>query len=193
MRPISIIALAFCLGISGLVLADAPRVRLQTTHGDIVLELVPDKAPKTVANFLGYVKAGFYDGTIFHRVIDNFMIQGGGFTVDFERKKTQPPIVNEAGNGLKNVIGSVAMARTGDPHSATAQFFINVSSNDFLNFQTATFAQGWGYAVFGNVVEGMDVVAGIKGLPTGPGGPFGKDVPQETVIIEKATVMEKSS
>ncbi len=193
MRVLPIIGLTFCLSLCGTVLADAPQVKLQTSQGDIVLELAQEKAPKTVANFLSYVKEGFYDGTVFHRVINNFMIQGGGFTTDFKRKKTHPPIINEADNGLRNAIGTVAMARTGDPHSATAQFFINVSSNNFLDFQTTRHPQGWGYAVFGKVVEGMDVVMKIKTLPTGPGGPFGKDVPREIVVIEKAMLLEESS
>ena len=151
--------------------ADAPRVKLVTSMGEVVIELAPDKAPATVENFLTYVNDGFYDGTVFHRVIDGFMIQGGGFGPDFERKTTRPPIRNEADNGLKNDTGTVAMARTSDPHSATAQFFINVKDNDFLN-HTAPNPRGWGYAVFGRVVEGMDVVESIKKVPTGNRGSY---------------------
>ncbi|WP_455375451.1 peptidylprolyl isomerase [Kaarinaea lacus] len=164
-------------------------VKLQTNLGDIVLELNDEKAPKTVANFLGYVNDGFYNGTIFHRVIDNFMIQGGGFTESLQKKGTKAPIENEASNGLKNVKGSIAMARTNAPHSATAQFFINVVNNDFLDYRNPT-PRGWGYAVFGKVVQGMDVVDKIRKIPTGPGGQFPKDVPQSPVIIENASVVE---
>jgi peptidyl-prolyl cis-trans isomerase B (cyclophilin B) len=164
---------------------DNPKVRLQTSQGAITLELDATAAPATVENFLGYVDAGFFDGTIFHRVIPGFMIQGGGFTESYERKSTRDSVNNEADNGLKNDRGTIAMARTSDPHSATAQFFINVSGNNFLN-HTAKSAQGWGYAVFGRVVEGMDVVDSIAALPTGQGGPFRKDVPQVAVVIEKA-------
>ena len=167
--------------------ADAPRVKLVTSMGEVVIELAPDKAPATVENFLAYVKDGFYDGTVFHRVIDGFMIQGGGFGPDFERKTTRPPIRNEADNGLKNDTGTVAMARTSDPHSATAQFFINVKDNDFLN-HTAPNPRGWGYAVFGRVVEGMDVVERIKKVPTGNRGAY-RDVPRQPVVIESATVV----
>jgi cyclophilin family peptidyl-prolyl cis-trans isomerase len=166
--------------------ASHPRVEMQTTMGNIVLELDPEKAPKTVANFLQYVNDGFYDGTIFHRVIDGFMIQGGGFTPEYQRKETRGSILNEADNGLKNKVGTIAMARTMDPHSATAQFFINVADNDFLDHQDKT-PRGWGYAVFGHVVKGMDVVNKIKAIPTGPGGPFPSDVPQTPVIIKQVT------
>ncbi len=167
--------------------ADAPRVKLVTSMGEVVIELAPDKAPATVENFLAYVKDGFYDGTVFHRVIDGFMIQGGGFGPDFERKTTRAPIRNEADNGLKNDNGTVAMARTSDPHSATAQFFINVKDNDFLN-HTAPNPRGWGYAVFGRVVKGMDVVERIKKVPTGNRGAY-RDVPRQPVVIESATVV----
>lgn len=168
--------------------AAKPRVSLQTNLGTIVVELYPDKAPKTVANFLQYVKDGFYNGTIFHRVIRNFMIQGGGFTTDFQRKSTRAPIVNEADNGLGNARGTIAMARTFEPHSATSQFFINVVDNPRLDFSSAT-PRGWGYCVFGKVVKGMDVVDKIRKLPTGARGPFGSDVPLETVVIEKASLL----
>ena len=164
------------------------KVTLTTNHGDIVLMLNAEKAPKTVENFLTYVKAGHYDGTIFHRVIPNFMIQGGGFTTDMEQKPTNDPIENEANNGLSNTIGSIAMARTMDPHSASCQFFINVKDNDFLNFKNESM-QGWGYCVFGQVVEGMDVVETIKNVDTGNYSVH-QDVPVESVIIEKAIVTE---
>lgn len=166
--------------------ADAPRVILETNKGNIVLELYPDKAPKTVANFLQYVQEGYYTNTIFHRVINGFMIQGGGFSPKYERKTTRAPIINEADNGLKNDKGSIAMARTADPHSASAQFFINVADNEFLNFKAKN-PRGWGYAVFGKVVQGMDVVDTIKRIPTVAAGPFRQDVPRDTVIIVRAT------
>ncbi len=164
-----------------------PRVLLQTNHGDIVLELDAAKAPNTVQNFVTYVNDGFYDGTIFHRVISNFMIQGGGFEPGMQQKPTKAPIDNEAANGLKNEKYSVAMARTNDPHSATAQFFINTVDNDFLNF-TAPNTQGWGYAVFGKVVEGTDTIDKIKDVRTGNRG-FHQNVPMEDVIITKAEVL----
>ncbi len=165
-----------------------PKVTLETSMGNIVLELYPDKAPKTVENFIAYVKDGHYDGVIFHRVIPNFMIQGGGMTEDMQEKPTRAPIENEANNGLKNDEGTIAMARTSDPHSATAQFFINVKNNDFLNFSAPT-PQGWGYAVFGKVVEGMDVVHKIEKVQTGNRAGH-QDVPLDPVIITKATVSE---
>lgn len=170
--------------------AAQPQVELRTSMGRITLELYPDKAPQTVENFLQYVKNGFYDGTIFHRVIPNFMIQGGGFTPDFSQKKTRAPVRNEAGNGLKNTTGTIAMARTSDPHSATAQFFINIADNDFLNFSAPT-QQGHGYCVFGKVIKGMDVVDKIAGVATGPRPPH-RDVPLQPVIIERAYVIEIS-
>jgi peptidyl-prolyl cis-trans isomerase B (cyclophilin B) len=168
-------------------------VALDTNHGRIVLELWDDKAPETVRNFLDYVAAGFYDGTLFHRVIPNFMIQGGGFDPQQRQKPTRPPIRNEADNGAANTRGTVAMARTNDPHSATAQFFINLKDNGFLNHSGKN-AQGWGYAVFGKVVEGMDVVDRIAGVRTAQGR-ISEAVPTEPVVIEKATrneVAEKS-
>jgi cyclophilin family peptidyl-prolyl cis-trans isomerase len=170
---------------------EATVVTMETNFGKIVLELDAEKAPKTVENFVQYVKDGFFDDTIFHRVIDGFMIQGGGFTADYQQKKTRDPIENEANNGLKNERGTIAMARTSDPHSATAQFFINVKDNNFLNFSQPTM-QGWGYTVFGKVVEGMDVVDKIKNTPTGSGGPFPTDVPQTQVIIEKVSLQDKT-
>lgn len=164
-----------------------PQVQLETNHGNIIIELNQDKAPNTVANFLSYVEDGFYDGTIFHRVIENFMIQGGGFDEDFQQKQTKAPIENEADNGLSNKRGALAMARTNDPHSASSQFFINTVDNDFLDFKGKA-PSGWGYAVFGEVVEGMDVVDEIRKLKTTMRGPH-QDVPAETVLIIKATVL----
>ena len=166
----------------------ATRVVMKTTFGEITLELDGEKAPKTVENFLSYAKAGFYDGTIFHRVIDNFMIQGGGFDADMGQKPTESPIENEADNGLTNDFGTIAMARTMDPHSATAQFFINVKDNDFLNHSGKNM-QGWGYAVFGRVVEGDNVVDKIRGVQTGSSAGH-QDVPVDSVVIESVTVLE---
>ncbi|GGK05895.1 peptidylprolyl isomerase [Pseudomonas matsuisoli] len=163
-------------------------IKLHTNHGVITLNLFDDKAPETAANFKEYVKAGHYDGTIFHRVIGNFMIQGGGFEPGMKQKPTNAPIKNEANNGVSNKVGTVAMARTMDPHSASAQFFINVSDNSFLN-HTAQTTQGWGYAVFGEVVEGMDVVEKIKAVATGSKAGH-QDVPLEDVVIEKAEIVE---
>jgi peptidyl-prolyl cis-trans isomerase B (cyclophilin B) len=165
-----------------------PRVKLETSMGDIVLTLDAEKAPKTTANFLTYVQEGFYDGTIFHRVIDNFMIQGGGFEPGLKQKPTHAPIENEANNGLKNDKYTIAMARTSDPHSATAQFFINVANNDFLNY-TAPTPNGWGYAVFGKVTEGTDTVDKITSVKTGNSG-FHQNVPVEDVVIKKAEILQ---
>ena len=165
-----------------------PRVKFQTNYGDFVITLDAVKAPKTVANFLAYVNDGFFDGTVFHRVIDGFMIQGGGFEPGMKQKPTKGPVENEANTGLKNDEYTVAMARTSDPHSATAQFFINVKNNDFLN-HTAPTAQGWGYAVFGKITEGKDVVDKIKAVRTGTKG-FHQNVPNEDVTITKAVVIE---
>ena len=162
-------------------------VKLTTNHGDIVIELDAEKAPETVKNFLAYVEAGHYDNTIFHRVINGFMIQGGGMEPGMKQKDTKAPIKNEASNGLKNEAGTIVMARTQDPHSATAQFFINVADNDFLNFKAEN-VQGWGYCVFGRVSEGMDVVNKIKGVKTGTSG-FHQDVPKEDVVIQRAEVV----
>lgn len=165
-----------------------PTVTLETNHGNITIELNPEAAPKTVENFLAYAKEGFYDGTIFHRVIPNFMIQGGGFTADMNQKSTKAPVENEANNGLKNEVGTIAMARTSDPHSATAQFFINVKDNGFLNF-TAPTMKGWGYCVFGKVTEGLDIVQKIEKVATGNKSGH-QDVPVEPVVIEKVVVAE---
>ena len=164
------------------------RVNLQTNHGLIGLELDGEKAPKTVENFVAYVNSGHYDNTIFHRVINGFMIQGGGFEPGMSQKPTQAPIENEAANGLKNDRYTVAMARTNAPHSASAQFFINVANNDFLNFSSPT-PQGWGYAVFGKVVEGADVIEKIKGVKTGSRAGH-QDVPVEDVVVTKAEVVQ---
>jgi peptidyl-prolyl cis-trans isomerase A (cyclophilin A)/peptidyl-prolyl cis-trans isomerase B (cyclophilin B) len=176
---------------SGALAAD-PQVDLRTSAGTIRLELYPAKAPKTVENFLQYVRDGHYNGTMFHRVIDGFMVQGGGFDASFKQKPTRKPIANEAkagvNAGLKNDIGTVAMARTSDPDSATAQFFINVNDNAFLNWGDPK-GDGVGYTVFGKVVSGMDVVTKIAKTPTGSGGPFQRDVPRPVVVIEQASVV----
>ena len=164
-----------------------PRVELETTHGSIVLELDRSSAPRTVENFLRYVSDGLYRGTIFHRVIAGFMIQGGGYTASFERRPTHEPIRNEADRAGPNDRGTIAMARTSDPHSATGQFFINLVDNDFLNHRART-PRGWGYAVFGRVVEGMDRVDRIAGLPTGRAGPFPGDVPRQAVVIRETRI-----
>ncbi len=163
-------------------------VVLETSLGSISIELYPDKAPETVANFTDYVRTGHYNGTVFHRVISGFMAQGGGFTADLQQKPTNATIPNEADNGLLNLRGTIAMARTADPHSASGQFFINLADNAFLNF-TAPTRQGWGYAVFGKVTAGMDVVDAMAAVPTGASGPFGSDVPKQAIIIESAKVL----
>ena len=174
---------AFTLAAALPLAAAAQTVKLATSMGDIVIQLDAAKAPKTVDNFVKYVKAGHYDGTVFHRVIENFMIQGGGMTADLKEKPTRAPIPLESRNGLSNVRGSVAMARTADPNSATAQFFVNVKDNAFLD-HTAKDGSGWGYAVFGKVTSGMDVVDKIVGVKTGPKGPFTKDAPEENITIK---------
>ena len=180
-----IFSTAIFLGGSAIAADINPKVVLETSKGKIVLELYPDKAPETVKNFLSYVDAKFYDGMIFHRVIPKFMIQGGGFKTDMKRKTTQAPINNEADKGLKNDRGTIAMARTGDPHSATAQFFINTINNDFLNHKSKT-QQGWGYAAFGKVIEGMKTVDAISAVKTTTRGSY-RDVPVEPVVIKSAT------
>jgi len=167
--------------------ADTVKVRMQTSVGDIVLELDKEKAPISVKNFLAYVESGAYEGTIFHRVIDNFMIQGGGFDENYNRRPTQPPIVNEAANGLKNLRGTIAMARTNAVHSATSQFFINLKDNDFLDHRSPT-PRGFGYTVFGKVTEGMETVDAIRKVKTGSGGPFAKDAPKTKIVINKIIV-----
>ncbi|MDX2451788.1 peptidylprolyl isomerase [Desulfosarcina sp.] len=187
-KYIVILVLVFWMGTGLSVAADAlPRVKLTTSQGDVVLELNSAAAPKTVDNFLAYVKDGYYDGAIFHRVIAGFMIQGGGFDAEMKRKSPRPPIVNEADNGLPNRTGTIAMARTADPHSASAQFFINVKDNAFLDHRGKT-AQGWGYCVFGKVVQGMEVVRTIENVPTTSRSGMG-DVPKAPVVIEQATVV----
>ena len=164
--------------------ATVVKVKMETSMGDVILELYPEKAPATVKNFLSYTNAGSYDGTIFHRVIKNFMNQGGGFTKDYVKTSTNKPIPNEAFNGLKNLHGTIAMARTNAPHSATNQFFINTADNSFLDHSGKNM-RGWGYAVFGKVISGMDVIKNISNVQTGAAGPFGQDVPKQQIIILK--------
>ena len=188
----------FLLSIAALTLAfqfqlanaGNPKVKMETSKGTMIIELYPDKAPVTVANFLAYVNAGTYDGTIFHRVIKNFMNQGGGFTPDFKKVKAKEPIKNEADNGLKNLKDTIAMARTGDPHSATNQFFLNTANNAFLD-HTGKTTRGWGYTVFGKIIEGQNVSGIISRAATGPGGPFSKDVPRTTITIRKVTEIKE--
>jgi peptidyl-prolyl cis-trans isomerase A (cyclophilin A)/peptidyl-prolyl cis-trans isomerase B (cyclophilin B) len=175
------IALAVCFNAASY--AANPQVEIKTSLGNIVVELYPDKAPKTVDNFLRYVKDGHYHNTVFHRVIPGFMIQGGGFDKTFAQKPTRQPVENEAANGLRNDAGTIAMARTSDPHSATAQFFINVANNTFLNY-TSPDPRGYGYTVFGKVIHGMDVAEKIAATPTGMRGPFPGDVPKSDIVIE---------
>ena len=165
-----------------------PKIKFETSLGEFTAELYPEKAPKSVENFLSYVNAGFYDGTIYHRVIPGFMIQGGGMNPDMSEKSNNAPIENEADNGLSNETGTLAMARTGDPHSATSQFFVNASDNTFLN-HTAKNQQGWGYAVFGKVTDGLDIVKAIEAVKTGNNGGHG-DVPLEAVVMNKVTVVK---
>ena len=177
--------------VANLALAQAaPQVKFATSAGDFVVEVYPDKAPKTVANFLQYVKDKHYNGTIFHRVINNFMVQGGGFDANYQQKPTRAPVEHEGRQamekGLRNVTGTLAMARTNDPQSASAQFFINVKDNAFLDPSV----QAFGYTVFGKVISGMDVVNTIKAAPTGPGGPFGSDVPKTPILINSATLVK---
>lgn len=165
-----------------------PQVEFKTNVGSFVVELYADKAPATVDNFLRYVNDGFYQGTIFHRVIPGFVVQGGGFTKDYQQKPTREPVKNEAANGLKNAAATLAMARTNDPHSATAQFFINLKDNNFLDHRAPN-PREYGYTVFGRVVKGMDIVQKIAAIPTGAGGPFPAEVPQQTVIVEETKVL----
>ncbi|MGH8480216.1 MAG: peptidylprolyl isomerase [Gammaproteobacteria bacterium] len=183
----ALVGLGIGMGASPAIADTPPRVQLKTSMGDIVVALYPDKSPKTVANFLQYVNEGFYAGTLFHRVIDGFMIQGGGFTADFAQKPTHAAIQNEAGNGVKNSRGTLAMARTGDPHSATAQFFINVADNAALDHTAAT-PGGFGYCVFGEVVEGLDLVDQIRKVPTTNRGPH-QNAPVTLIVIESATAL----
>ncbi len=164
-----------------------PKVKFTTSLGNVTVELYPDKAPKTVENFLQYVKDGFYSGTVFHRVIPSFMVQGGGFSKDLQQKRTRAPIHNEANNGLSNLRGTLAMARTGDPHSASAQFFVNLVDNQRLDYVSEA---NWGYCVYGKVVAGMDVVDKMAAAPTGPQGPLPSDVPTTPIVIEKAELVK---
>jgi cyclophilin family peptidyl-prolyl cis-trans isomerase len=192
MHMIRIAIVALALVLPSAVFAADPQVELKTNLGTIVVELSPEKTPRTVANFLQYAKDGFYDGTIFHRVIPGFMIQGGGFTPDFKQKPTRSPIRNEAENGSKNTVGTIAMARTSDPHSATSQFFINLADTRDLDFHYPT-EQGYGYCVFGKVVRGMDVVERIARVATGPGPAPHRDVPLKPVVIEAARVLDTAA
>jgi peptidyl-prolyl cis-trans isomerase A (cyclophilin A) len=190
------LGLGLALSVLGFAQAQnaAPQVKFTTSAGEFVIELYPDKAPNTVENFLAYVRDGHYNGTIFHRVINNFMIQGGGYDARYMEKPTRPPIKHEgaevkAKGGPTNTVGTIAMARTNNPHSASSQFFINVKDNDFLN-HSAPSAQGWGYVAFGKVISGMEVVNKIKQMPTGAGGPFPSDVPQTQVVIQSAVLVK---
>jgi len=187
----SLAAVAFSLALAGTALAANPHVRMSTSMGDLEIELYADKAPASVKNFLGYVDTGFYNGTVFHRVIPNFMIQGGGFEPGMKQKETGAPIQNEADNGVKNTLGTLAMARTMDPHSATAQFFINVADNDFLNHRAKN-GRGWGYAVFGKVTQGMDVVMKIAGVRTGTAMGH-DDVPVKDVMIKRIELLKSAT
>jgi len=189
MRVTQLLAILCLFCTSSLFAQDLPRVSLETSAGTIVLELDSERAPTSVENFLGYVNSGFYSDTLFHRVIDGFMIQGGGFSPKFMRKRTESPIRNEANNGLKNKAYTIAMARTNSPHSATSQFFINTVDNPNLDHTEPT-GRGWGYAVFGRVIEGFDVVDQIGTVATGSAGPFPRDVPKEAIVIEAATMMD---
>ena len=182
-------ALLLCSAfLTSLAIAANPQVEFRTNVGSFVVELYADKAPATVDNFLRYVNDGFYKGTIFHRVIPGFVVQGGGFTKDFQQKPTREPVKNEAANGLRNETATLAMARTSDPHSATAQFFINLKDNNSLDHRAPT-PRDYGYTVFGRVVKGMDVVQKIAAIPTGAGGPLAAEVPQQTVIVEETKVL----
>lgn len=193
MKKLTLLLIAVGLLTTLSTIAAPVKVKMETNRGDIILELDSEKAPISVANFLSYAKSGFYDGTIFHRVISNFMIQGGGYDEELVRKKTKEPIQNEASNGLKNKRGTIAMARLPDPHSATAQFFINVQDNNPLDYTGDQNGRTWGYAVFGRVIEGMDVVDEIRFSQTGPRPPnFRSDVPIKTMLIKSVTVINES-
>ena len=190
------LALSFlmCFVLTAQAQSTNPQVKFVTSAGEFIVEVYPDKTPKTAENFLSYVRDGHYNGTLFHRVINNFMVQGGGYDTKYNEKNTRPPIKHEgaeakANGGLRNTVGTLSMARTNNPHSASAQFFINVKDNDFLDHQSTT-SQGWGYVAFGKVISGMDVVNRIKALPTGPGGPFPTDVPQTPVVLQSATLVK---
>jgi peptidyl-prolyl cis-trans isomerase A (cyclophilin A)/peptidyl-prolyl cis-trans isomerase B (cyclophilin B) len=186
-RLLTAILLLLCSLSAGIAAAN-PQVEFKTNVGSFVVELYADKAPATVDNFLRYVNDGFYRGTMFHRVIPGFVVQGGGYTKDYQQKPTREPVKNEAGNGLKNVTATLAMARTSDPHSATSQFFINLKDNSFLDHRAPN-PREYGYTVFGRVVKGMDVVEKIAAIPTGAGGPFPAEVPQQAVIVEETKVL----
>ena len=188
------LTLLCCFALQGHAETPNPQMKFVTSAGEFVVELYPDKAPKTTENFLTYVRDGHYNGTLFHRVINNFMIQGGGYDAKYNEKNTRPPIKHEgaevkANGGPRNTVGTIAMARTNNPHSASAQFFINVKDNDFLDYQAPN-PQGWGYVAFGKVVNGIEVINRIKLTPTGPGGPFPSDVPQTPVVIQSATLLK---
>ena len=190
------LALSFlmCFVLTAQAQSTNPQVKFVTSAGEFIVEVYPDKTPKTAENFLSYVRDGHYNGTLFHRVINNFMVQGGGYDTKYNEKNTRPPIKHEgaeakANGGLRNTVGTLSRARTNNPHSASAQFFINVKDNDFLDHQSTT-SQGWGYVAFGKVISGMDVINRIKALPTGPGGPFPTDVPQTPVVIQSATLVK---
>ena len=190
------LALSFlmCFLLTAQAQSTNPQVKFVTSAGEFIVEVYPDKTPKTAENFLSYVRDGHYNGTLFHRVINNFMVQGGGYDTKYNEKNTRPPIKHEgaeakANGGLRNTVGTLSMARTNNPHSASAQFFINVKDNDFLDHQSTT-SQGWGYVAFGKVISGMDVINRIKALSTGPGGPFPTDVPQTPVVIQSATLVK---
>jgi len=187
-RLLTAILLLLCSLSAGIAAAANPQVEFKTNVGSFVVELYADKAPATVDNFLRYVNDGFYRGTMFHRVIPGFVVQGGGYTKDYQQKPTREPVKNEAGNGLKNVTATLAMARTSDPHSATSQFFINLKDNSFLDHRAPN-PREYGYTVFGRVVKGMDVVQKIAAIPTGAGGPFPAEVPQQTVIVQETKVL----
>jgi cyclophilin family peptidyl-prolyl cis-trans isomerase len=187
---IRLLSAIFLLALTSIAWAGNPEVKMDTSAGSVIIELYPDKAPATVKNFLRYVADGKYNGTIFHRVIPGFMNQGGGFTQDYTKVATYSPIQNEADNGLKNIRGSIAMARTGDPNSATNQFFINTVNNRSLNFRDKS-VSGWGYCVFGQVKQGMDVMDKIATMRTGPGGPFPSDVPATPVVIKQVTLIKE--
>ena len=193
MKKITVITLLFIgLAYSLSTLAEPVYVKLETNRGDIILELDQDKAPLSVANFVSYAKDGYYDNTIFHRVISTFMIQGGGYDEDLSKKSTNAPIQNEASNGLKNIRGSIAMARLNSPHSATSQFFINVQDNPSLDYTGSQTGRTWGYAVFGQVIQGLDVVDEIRFTLTGPNPPFRSDVPIKTMLIKKVSILDKA-
>lgn len=182
------ISAALCCGVMGQAVA-LPLATVETTAGTFVIDLETERAPKTVENFIAYANSGFYEGLIFHRVIKNFMVQGGGYTVNYKARETRDPIANEADNGLKNLKGTIAMARTSNPHSATAQFFVNVKDNNFLDYRAPT-RSGWGYTVFGKVIEGYDVIDKMQGVKTGSGGMFRTDVPKDAIIIKKVTISD---